>query len=168
MLNKYGVNSILSSGDNLAVTKHVAEETGITEYYGNQTPSDKFNLIENLKKQNKLVAMVGDGINDAPALSSASVALAMGSGTQVAGASAQIILKNSSIMNIYEALKISKSTIKIIKQNLFWAFSYNIVLIPMAALGHLNPILASFFMGMSSVVVVLNSLRIKNKKEIIA
>ncbi len=159
-LKKLDIELIISSGDIESATKFVAIETGIEEYYFKQSPHDKYLLVKKLLDKNKLVAMIGDGINDAPALSVASVAIAMGNGTKLASSSAQIILKNSSINNIYKAIQISKVTVKIIKQNLFWAFSYNIVLIPMACIGNLNPILASFFMGFSSILVVLNSLRI--------
>ncbi|MGB2279462.1 MAG: HAD-IC family P-type ATPase, partial [Flavobacteriales bacterium] len=126
-------------------------------------PHEKLEKIDELNK-NGLTAMVGDGINDAPALAKAHVGVSLGGSTEVAIESAQVVLLNTdNLKQIDTAYKISKHTLKTIKQNLFWAFSYNIVAIPIAALGFLNPMWGALFMAFSDVIVIGNSLRLKKK-----
>ena len=132
--------------------------------FSNQSPEDKLKIIENLNKENNTL-MVGDGINDAPALSKATLGLSLGHASQIAIQSSEIILLNKeNLKQLPKALKISKHTLLTIKQNLFWAFSYNIIAIPIACLGYLNPMWAALFMAFSDVVVIGNSIRLKFKR----
>ena len=127
-------------------------------------PEDKSNLISRYQKQGEIIAMVGDGINDAPALAQADVGIAIGTGTDVAIETGDIVLMKGDLMGVVNAIKLSKATIKTIKQNLFWAFIYNTVGIPLAAIGWLNPMFAALAMAFSSVSVISNSLRLKKMK----
>ncbi len=161
-LKKEGKNPILLSGDKKEKTASVAQRLGI-EYFAEQLPADKLAIIERLDKQAP-TAMVGDGINDAPALAKATIGISLSNASQVAMNSAQIILLNGSISRLKDALKISDATLLTIKQNLFWAFAYNVVAIPVAALGFLNPMWGALFMAMSDVVVIGNSIRLKTRK----
>ena len=160
-LKKNKIRPILATGDNLNAAKFVSQKLGIDEFYAHQTPEDKYNLIAKFKKQNKKIAMVGDGINDAAALTFADVGIAMGSGTQIAGQSAHIILQKNDPNKITNAILLARKTRSVLIQNLFFAFSYNIVLIPLSCLGKLNPMVSAACMGASSLIVVLNSLRIR-------
>ena len=163
-LDFLGIKSIIVSGDNIDNCKHIAEKLDIKEVYSQLLPDEKLKEIKRLNKSKK-TAMVGDGINDAPALAQSHVGLSLSDSTQVAIQSADIIILNPKDLNkIYEALRISQLTLKTIKQNLFWAFSYNIIAIPIAAVGLLNPMWAALFMAFSDIVVVGNSLLLKNKK----
>lgn len=163
-LKSMGITPVMLSGDNREKTASVAQELGITEYEGEQKPLDKLKKIAALAQQQP-TAMIGDGINDAPALAKAQVGISMGNATQVAIQSAQVILLNEkSLDKIPEAFLISKHTVKTIKQNLFWALFYNVVAIPIAALGFLNPMVAALAMAFSDVVVIGNSIRLKTKK----
>ena len=147
----------------------VAEKTGIEHYHSNALPDDKERLVTDLQRGGKTVAMVGDGINDTQALAVADVSIAMGKGTDVAIDAAQVTLMGDSLGNIPEAVRLSRQTVKAIRQNLFWAFIYNIICIPLAAgLLHLfginwqiSPMWASALMALSSVSVIMNSLRLK-------
>lgn len=141
----------------------IAAETKIDKYFARVLPDDKASIVKSLKGENKIVGMVGDGINDAPALAQADVSIAMSSGTDIAMETADITLMKSDLMDVYKAIKLSHLTIKAIKQNLFWAFIYNVIGIPLAALGILNPMIAAAAMSLSSVSVVTNSLRIRKK-----
>lgn len=164
LLNKQGLNTILLSGDIKEKCEALAANIGIKTVYGEQLPEDKLIKIAALEKENPTV-MVGDGVNDAPALSTASVGISLSNATQVAVQSAQIVLLNDKdLSQVYEAYLISKHTLKTIKQNLFWAFFYNVVAIPIAALGFLNPMVAALVMAFSDVIVVGNSIRLKSKK----
>ncbi len=167
-LNNSGIETIMLTGDNLKTARGIAEEAGIKTVYAELMPENKLETILNLQKEDKTVAMVGDGINDAPSLSAADVGIAIGSGTDIAIESADIVLMNADIAGVVSALRISKNTFKIIKQNLFWAFAYNIICIPVAAgLLHifggplLSPMIAAAAMSLSSVTVVTNSLRLR-------
>jgi Cu2+-exporting ATPase/Cu+-exporting ATPase len=170
-LHKLGIKVVMLTGDDELAAKYMASLVGIDEVIAHVLPQDKLEKIKNLQSQGKVVAMAGDGVNDAPALAQADVGIAMGTGTDVAIESAGITLLGGDISKLVKAIKLSKITMRGIKQNLFWAFIYNIVGIPLAAgvfypiFGWLlNPMFAGFAMAMSSVSVVSNSLRIKTKQ----
>ena len=160
-LKALGAKVILASGDRKEVAGNVATKLNMDGFYGDLKPQDKADLIARLKEGGAVVAMVGDGINDAPALAVADVGIAVGSGTAMAMASADITLVHGDVSAIADAIALSRATRKIIWQNLGWAFGYNLVLVPLAAFGILPPIYAALAMATSSVSVVLNSLRLK-------
>ena len=162
-LKKLGLKTTILSGDKVSKCESLGEAIGINNIYAEHLPNEKLEKIDELNKDG-LTAMVGDGINDAPALAKAHVGISLGGSTEVAIKSAQIILLNTDNLNqIDTAYKISKHTLRTIKQNLFWAFSYNIVAIPIAALGFLNPMWGALFMAFSDIIVIGNSLRLKKK-----
>ncbi len=170
-LHKMGIKVIMLTGDDEKAAKHIASLVGIDEVIAHVLPQNKLEKIKELQSQGHIVAMAGDGVNDAPALAQADVGIAMGTGTDVAIESAGITLLGGDISKLVKAIKLSKITMRGIKQNLFWAFIYNIVGIPLASgifypiFGWLlSPVFAGFAMAMSSVSVVGNSLRIKSKK----
>jgi Cu+-exporting ATPase len=159
-----GIKTVLLSGDRPEVCKSIGNFLGIDEIYSSQLPHMKVEVIEKFQKLGK-TAMVGDGINDAPALAIAAVGIAVNSGTQIAIQTADIILLSKNELDgLAVAYTLSKETLKTIKQNLFWALAYNVVAIPLAAFGFLNPMLASLSMAFSDVIVIGNSLRIHFKK----
>lgn len=170
-LKKLGIKTVMLTGDNELVARRIAEKVGIDEVVANTLPSDKLNYIKKLKNQKEIVMMVGDGINDSPSLAEAHVAVAIGSGSDVAIETSDIVLTGNHILGIIKAIKLSKKTIRNIKQNLFWAFGYNVLGIPLAA-GLLypingmllNPMIAALAMSLSSFCVVTNSLRLFKAK----
>lgn len=163
-LTNRNIEVYMLTGDSEIVAKKVAMELGIKNVFYEVMPEDKSNKVLELQKKGKVVAMVGDGINDAPALAAADISFAMGTGTDIAMESADITLMNGNLDTVLDSIKISEKTLKIIKQNLFWAFFYNVIAIPFAAVGFLNPMIAGFTMGFSSVSVLSNSLRLKRYK----
>ena len=154
---------IILSGDKDSKTSAVAKELGIEKFYAEKLPAEKLAIIDQLNQQAP-TAMVGDGINDAPALAKATIGISLSNASQVAMQSAQVILLNGSLDRLKKGLKISGATLKTIKQNLFWAFAYNIIAIPVAALGYLHPMWGVLFMAMSDIVVIGNSIRLKFRK----
>lgn len=164
LLKKRGIRTVMLTGDNEKVAKHIAEEVGIDEVHAGVTPDKKKDIIEDLQKEGLFVAMVGDGINDSPALAQADVGIAMGTGTDVAVETGDIVLVKGDLMKAVEAIELSRATLRNIKQNLFWAFGYNAVGIPIAAFGLLNPAFSAGAMALSSISVVLNALRLKTFK----
>lgn len=164
LLNQQGINTILLSGDTKQKCEEIAQKVNIKTVYSEQLPEQKLAKIDALEKEGPTV-MVGDGINDAPALTKASVGISMSKATQVAVTSAKIVLLNDKdLSQVYESYLISKHTLITIKQNLFWAFFYNVLAIPVAALGFLSPMVAALAMAFSDVIVVGNSIRLKTKK----
>ena len=164
VLNAKNIEVGIITGDNLVTAKAVANKLNPNFFFSGVLPHEKSNKIKELQAEGKVVAFAGDGINDAPALTQANLGLAMGTGSDIAKESGQIIITNSNPYNVYRALEFSRETYHIIKQNLFWAFAYNAVGIPLAAFGILPPIYASFAMAFSSVTVVANALRLKKAK----
>ena len=160
-LKKHGIDVYIMSGDNQGTVEYVAKQLGITHAFGNMSPRDKAAEVQKLKAAGKTVAMVGDGINDAPALAAANVSFAMKGGADVAEHTASATLMQHSVNQLTDALLVSQATLKNIKQNLFFAFFYNILGIPLAALGFLNPVIAGAAMAASSVSVLSNALRLK-------
>lgn len=164
-LHKKNIETILLSGDTLDRTKKIADTLGIDKVYAEKTPEEKLKIIEKLNTE-KPVAMVGDGVNDAPALAKATIGISMSDATQLAVQSAQVVLMNKGIHQLPLALGLGKYTFKTIKGNLFWAFIYNVVAIPIAAIGLLQPGIAALAMGFSDVVLAINSLWLRFRKVI--
>ena len=163
-LKKHNIDVYIMSGDNQGTVEYVAKQLGIAHPFGNMSPRDKAAEVQKLKAAGKTVAMVGDGINDAPALAAANVSFAMKGGADVAEHTASATLMQHSVNQLADALLVSQATLKNIKQNLFFAFFYNILGIPLAALGFLNPVIAGAAMAASSVSVLSNALRLKRVK----
>ena len=166
-LRELGIEPILLTGDNEAAARHVADQVGIERVIAGVLPDGKRDTVTDLQAEGRTVAMVGDGVNDAAALAQAStkgLGIAMGSGTDVAIEVADMTLMNSSLTSAATAIRVSRRTLRIIKENLFWAFFYNVLMVPLAIAGLLSPMLASAAMACSSVFVVLNSLRLRTAK----
>jgi len=161
---KEGIEVIMLTGDNERTARAVARLAGIEKVIANVPPGEKAGVIKKLQSEGKAVAMVGDDINDAPALAQADIGIAIGSGSDVAKETGGIILVKDDVRDVYAGIKLSKATMRKIKQNLFWAFAYNTIGIPIAALGFLNPIIAVAAMALSSLSVVANSATLKTLK----
>ena len=155
------IDVVIMSGDHQSVVDYVARQLGIKTALGQLSPRDKAEKVQQLKAQSRVVAMVGDGVNDAPALAAANVSFAMKSGSDIAEQTASATLMQHSVNQLVDALLIARATLKNIKQNLFFALIYNILSIPLAALGFLNPVIAGAAMAMSSISVLMNALRLK-------
>lgn len=161
LLHQMGIETVMATGDVDAAARHIAHQVGIKRVIARATPAMKLDVIRDLQAQGKRVGMIGDGINDAPALMAADVGFAVGGGADIAVESADITLVGGDISRVASAIQLSRQTMKIIRQNLFWALGYNVVAIPIATAGRLNPMIASAAMALSSVSVVTNSLRLQ-------
>lgn len=170
-IRKMGVEVVMLTGDNKRTAEYIGSQVHVDRVVSEVLPGDKAAVVEHLQKEGKKIMMVGDGINDAPALAQADIGCAIGSGSDIAVESSDIVLMKSDLMDVYKAIHLSKMTIRNIKQNLFWAFIFNTLGIPVAAgllyaFGGplLNPMIAGFAMSCSSVLVVSNALRLKRVK----
>lgn len=163
-LHQRGIKTVMMTGDNRHTAEAISKKAGIQQFFSAMKPEEKALQIQQLQQQGGVVAMAGDGINDAPALAQADVSIALGTGTDIAMETADITLTGGNLSGVYKAIVLSDKTIRAIRLNLFWAYIYNTVGIPVAALGLLNPMFAAFAMAMSSVSVISNSLRLRNVK----
>jgi Cu+-exporting ATPase len=167
-LRTLGLTPVLLTGDNATVARAVAADVGIDEVIADVLPQDKVDVITQLQAQGKVVAMVGDGVNDAAALAQADLGLAMGTGTDAAIEASDLTLVRGDLRVAADAIRLSRRTLSTIKGNLFWAFAYNVAALPLAAMGMLNPMLAGAAMAFSSVFVVSNSLRLRSFRPLTA
>ena len=163
-LKSQGLKVVMLTGDNTRTGQAIGKKVGVDEVIAEVLPDQKSAVIQRLQMEGRVVTMVGDGINDAPALTQANIGIAMGTGTDVAIESGDIVLAKGSLSGLLRAINLSKETFKKIKQNLFWAFFYNLIMIPLAILGFLHPLLAEIAMAFSSINVVLNSKSLQNKE----
>jgi len=163
-LREMNIRTVMLTGDNKSTAEAVAKVVGVDEFEADLLPENKIEVVKKFQGRNQIVAMVGDGINDAPALAQSDVGIAIGTGTDVAIETGDIVLISGDLMGVVNAIKLSHKTIRTIKQNLFWAFIYNIIGLPLAAFGLLSPVYAALAMSFSSVSVVTNSLRLKRIK----
>ncbi len=163
MLNKDGYRTIMITGDNERTAKAIAKQVGISEVIANVLPEEKAKKVEQLQKEN-MVSFVGDGVNDAPALKQSNVGIAMGTGTDIAIESGDLVLAKGSLIGVVQAINLSKATFGKIKQNLFWAFAYNTIAIPLAIAGLLHPVIAEIAMALSSITVVTNANLLRMKR----
>ena len=164
-LKKLGIQTLMVTGDTEKTAQYIAAIVGIETVIANAKPEQKLAIIHQFQSEGKKVGMIGDGINDAPALAAADVGFAIGTGTDIAIESADMTLVHGDITKVTGAIQLSTDTIRIIKQNLFWAFAYNVIAIPVASMGKLNPMIASAAMALSSVSVIVNSLRLSKKQD---
>jgi Cu+-exporting ATPase len=163
-LRSLNIEPVVVSGDHAQAVQRVCNELGITKFHASTSPEGKLNLVTQAASSGEVVAMIGDGINDAAALAKAHLSIAMGSGTDIAASAADIVLLRSTMGAAVDAIRLSRATMRTIKLNLFWAFAYNVAAIPLAMAGYLGPIIAAGAMAASSVFVVTNSLRLRRFK----